>query len=101
MPILLALLALATTLLFSGPAALAQESWDIRSIQPVGEIFAHPLVFLVVFLFLFLPPAGRILRRTGHNPLWGVFALFPVLNLGAFWFFAFKSWPTDKKPPVT
>jgi len=77
-----------------------ESSWDIRSMYPLGEIFAHPLLFLVVFLFLFLPPAAKILRRTGHNPLWCVFALFPVLNLGAFWFFAFKSWPTDKKPPV-
>jgi len=76
------------------------ESWDIRSMHPLGEIFAHPLLFLVVFLFLFLPPAGKILQRIGHSPLWCVFALFPVLNLSAFWFFAFKSWPTDKKPPV-
>ena len=73
------------------------QSWDLRSMHPLGEIFAHPLLFLVVFLFLFLPPAGRILRRTGHNPLWCALALFPVLNLGAFWFFAFKSWPTDNK----
>jgi hypothetical protein len=76
------------------------ETWDIRSMYPLREIFAHPLLFLVVFLFLFLPPAEKILRRTGHNSLWCVFALFPVLNLGAFWFFAFKSWPTDKRPPV-
>jgi len=76
------------------------ETWDIRSMYPFREVFAHPLLFLVVFLLLFVPPAGKIIRRTGHNPLWCVFALFPVLNLGAFWFFAFKPWPTDKKPPV-
>jgi len=45
----------------------------------------------------FSSPAGKILRRTGHNPLWCVLALFSVLNLGVFWFLAFKSWPTDNK----
>jgi hypothetical protein len=74
------------------------QTWDLRSLHPFGEIFAHPFLFLIVFFFLFLPAAGRILRRTGHDPLWCVLALFPVLNLGAFWFFAFKSWPTDNKP---
>ena len=74
-------------------------TWDLRSMHPLGEIFAHPLLFLIVFSFLsLLPAAVRILRRTGHSPLWCVLALFPVLNLGAFWFFAFKSWPTDSKP---
>jgi len=73
------------------------QSWDLRSMNPLEEIYAHPVLFMVVFLFLFLPPAGKILRRTGHNPLWCVLALFPGLNLGAFWFLAFKSWPTDNK----
>ncbi len=45
----------------------------------------------------FSSPAGKILRRTGHNPLWCALALFSVLNLGVFWFLAFKSWPTDNK----
>ncbi len=56
--------------------------------NPLEEIYAHPVLFKVVFLFLFLPPAGKILWRTGHNPLWCVLALFPGLNLGAFWFLA-------------
>ncbi len=73
------------------------QSWDLRSMNPLEEIYAHPVLFMVVFLFLFLPPAGKILRRTGHNPLWCVLALFPGLNLGAFWFLAFNSWPTDNK----
>jgi hypothetical protein len=70
------------------------QSWDLRSLYP------SPILFVIVFLFLSLIPAGIILRRTGHNPLWCVLALFPVLNLGALWFFAIKSWPTDKTPPV-
>jgi hypothetical protein len=70
------------------------QSWDLRSIVSL------PIVFLALFLFFSAFPAVKILRRTGHNPLWSVLAILPVLNLAAFWFFAFKSWPTDKKPPV-
>ena len=52
---------------------------------------------LLVSLFLLLVPVVRLLRRTGHHAAWCLLALFPVLNLIAFWFFAFKPWPTDKK----
>jgi hypothetical protein len=52
---------------------------------------------LLTFLFLVLVPLVKLLRRTGHNPAWCLFAIFPGLNLIAFWHFAFKPWPTDKK----
>jgi len=68
-------------------------SWDIRSFYP----YTHPLVVLLVFLFLLLVPVVQLLRRTGHHPVWCLLALFPALNLIAFWLFAFKPWPTDKK----
>jgi hypothetical protein len=52
------------------------------------------LASLVVILVLI--PVGKLLRRAGHNPVWCILAFFPVLNLAALWFFAFKPWPTDK-----
>ena len=74
---------------------MQQTTWGIRSMQYFG---AHSLPFLIMFLLFIFLPAGRTLRRTGHNSLWCVLALFPVLNLIGLWFFAFKTWPTDKKP---
>lgn len=68
-------------------------TWDIRSFYP----FTHPGIVLLVSLFLLLVPVVKLLRRTGHHPLWCLFAIFPGLNLIAFWFFAYKPWPTDKK----
>jgi hypothetical protein len=71
------------------------SQWDLRS---------FPLYFLVALLvsaFLVLVPAVQLLRRTGHSPVWCILTLFPVLNIGALWFFAFKPWPTDKKPATT
>jgi hypothetical protein len=50
---------------------------------------------LAIFLFLLLVPVIKLLRRTGHNPLWCLFAMFPGFNVIAFWIFAFKPWPTD------
>jgi hypothetical protein len=54
-----------------------------------------PLIFLAVSLFVFLVPVVKLLRRTGHHPLWCLLAIFPALNVIAFWFFAYKPWPTD------
>src|SRR6516225_7266155 len=52
---------------------------DIRS------LFTLPIVMtiLVVSIFLLLVPVIKVLRRTGHHPLWGLFAIFPGLNLFA------------------
>jgi hypothetical protein len=44
-------------------------TWDLRSMHPLGEIFAHPFLFLIVFFFLFLPAAPEeSFRRTGPQP---------------------------------
>ena len=73
------------------------ESWDLRSFYP----YTRPVVVLLVSLFLLLVPVAKLLRRTGHHPVWCLFAILPGLNLLAFWFFAFKPWPTDKKSSNT
>jgi hypothetical protein len=72
------------------------SQWDLRSVYA-----SFPLVVLFGFLFFVVIPVVQILRRTGHNPVWCLLALIPGLNLLAFWFLAFKSWPTDKKPANT
>jgi hypothetical protein len=58
----------------------------------------HPAILLLILVFLLLVPVIKLLRRTGHHPVWCLFAIVPALNLIAFWLFAFKPWPTDKKP---
>jgi predicted PurR-regulated permease PerM len=70
----------------------AQEAvqWDLRSLH-------LPFAGLLVFLFLLLVPVVQLLRRTGHNPVWCILALFTAINLIAFWLFAFKPWPTDRE----
>jgi hypothetical protein len=68
-------------------------SWDIRSLY----LYTHPVFPLLVSVFLLLVPVVKLLRRTGHHPLWSLFAIFPALNLIAFWFFAYKPWPKDKE----
>jgi hypothetical protein len=66
--------------------------WDIRALhEPFG------VVVLLISLILLLVPVVQLLRRTGHHAVWCILALFPVLNVIAFWFFAFKPWPSDKK----
>jgi len=61
----------------------------------------HPLVILLVFLFLLLVPVVKLLCRTGHHSAWSILVVFPGVNLIAFWYFAFKPWPTDTISPNT
>jgi hypothetical protein len=70
--------------------------WDLRSF-----FYVHPSVVLFCFLFFVVVPVVQVLRRTGHNPVWCLLALVPGLNFLAFWFLAFKPWPTDKKSANT
>jgi hypothetical protein len=71
--------------------AVQEAQGDLRSLpRYLG------LIVLLVFLSLLLVRIVKLLRRTGHHQLWCLLALFPVLNLGALCFFAFKPWPTDK-----
>jgi Na+/melibiose symporter-like transporter len=68
---------------------------DIHSFSATSVALAS-LVFILVLI-----PIGKLLSRTGHHSIWCILALFPVLNLFAFWFFAFKPWPTDRKSENT
>jgi hypothetical protein len=54
------------------------------------------LIVMLVCIFVIVVPIVKLLRRTGHHPLWSLFVIFPALNVIAFWIFAFKPWPTDK-----
>ena len=40
--------------------------------------------------------AGRILKRIGYNPLWGLLVLFPLLSAVGACFVAFTRWPRDE-----
>ena len=76
--------------------ALQEASqWDLRTIWSYLPVVV--LVVILISLLLFVVPVAKLLRRTGHHPLWCILFLLPVLNLGALWFFAFKPWPTDQK----
>jgi len=57
--------------------------------QSVSSFFFHP----ARFSFLLVVPVVKLLRRTGHHSAWSTFAVFPGLNLIAFWYFAFNPGP--------
>ena len=74
-------------------------SWDLRSLVDTSLGLV-----IVCFVFLFwigsiLIPVGKLLRRTGHSPLWSAFFLIPGANVIALWVFSFKRWPTDRPNP--
>jgi hypothetical protein len=73
-----------------GPQEASQ--WDLRSVYAPS-----PLLCCSVFSLSLLSLSCRSLDA----PAIGLLALVPGLNLLAFWFLAFKPWPTDKKPANT
>jgi hypothetical protein len=66
-------------------------SWDIRALFGYYPI----LTMLGLYLVAMLVPIIKVLRRTGHNPVWCLFALIPGVNVLALWVFAFKPWPRE------
>ena len=59
----------------------------------IGTIFYS--LGLLCFLSILLP-FFKILKRTGHSPVWCILGLFPFLNVVCLWIFAFKPWPIDR-----
>lgn len=60
----------------------------------------HWLIVLV-WLFVFIFPVGKILSRIGIP--WGVafLTVVPVVNLVMLWVVAFIKWPRDNVPPTS
>jgi len=54
-------------------------------------------VIILVYLAVLLIPATKILQRTGYSAAWALVLLIPVVNLIAYWVFAFKEWPINRK----
>jgi len=66
-------------------------SWDLRSLLSFGFWFAF--LFWIIILLI---PIFRILKRTGHSPVWSLLFVIPLVNVLALWVFAFKRWPVDQ-----
>ncbi|ONN64793.1 hypothetical protein BTM36_22080 [Herbaspirillum sp. VT-16-41] len=54
----------------------------------------HWLILTVLSLAI-LVPFAKILKRTGHSPLWVFLMFVPLLNWVGLWIFAFKKWDVD------
>ncbi len=59
-------------------------------------MFALPIwhwFVLAGFLFAYLYPVGRVLRRTGYSAWWAPLYLIPFVNLIGLWTLAYVRWP--------
>ena len=63
----------------------------------MGEFGIFHWLFLLAILACVAIPTGKILKRTGHNPMWSLFCFLPLVNFALLWVFAFKPWPIDGK----
>ncbi len=66
------------------------QGYDLHAFLSAGFLFAF--FFWIIILLI---PIFRILRRTGHAPLWSLLFVIPLVNVVALWVFAFKRWPID------
>lgn len=51
------------------------------------------LIPLIVSLILIGIPGALILKKAGYNQAWVLLAFVPLVNVIAFWIFAFAQWP--------
>ena len=61
-----------------------------------GPGFFELLVMMLPIL-LVIPPAWRILRRTGFSGAWSLLLLIPLVNLVVVYVFAFTDWPVERR----
>lgn len=54
------------------------------------------VVVALLYAVIICVPAGQVLKRTGHSRWWALLLLLPVVNLVAYWIFAFKKWPSGQ-----
>jgi predicted ABC-type exoprotein transport system permease subunit len=52
-------------------------------------------------LFIFFIPNFFIVKKAGFSPWWALLMFVPVVNLIAYWAFAFIEWPATRSPAST
>jgi uncharacterized membrane protein YhaH (DUF805 family) len=72
---------------------------DYRVDLPISSVLVLALVVALVVVSIIA--LVRIVQRAGFSGWWVLIILVPVVNLVAFWYFAFGEWPAlrpDRKP---
>ncbi|MGH6988783.1 MAG: hypothetical protein ACREFD_13190 [Stellaceae bacterium] len=59
---------------------------------------AWRIVIAIVLVIITIPPAVRLLRRTGHSGWWAILAPISPLNLIGLWVLAYVRWPVIDGP---
>lgn len=69
--------------------------------MPLGFGLGELIVFLFLPTLLVLPPAWSIVSKAGYPGVWSLVLLVPILNVVAFFIFAFRQWPLERRaaPP--
>jgi hypothetical protein len=55
------------------------------------------IVILFLFLVLYAVPTSKILERAGYSKWWTVVFFIPLLNIIAYWVFAYRRWPAMER----
>jgi uncharacterized membrane protein YhaH (DUF805 family) len=67
---------------------------DYRIDLPITNVIV--LALFIAQLVVTVTALVRIARRAGYSGWWVLILLVPVVNLLAFWYFAFGEWPAMK-----
>ena len=58
------------------------------------------VVGLLIYALILVIPTVKILQRAGYSPWLSALAIVPVVNIIAFWVFAFSRWPNRRRGPL-
>ena len=59
----------------------------------MGSISIWHWLVVIIYLFVFMFPTAKIVKKAGYTGWWCIVAVVPLLNLIMLWVFAFASWP--------
>ena len=61
----------------------------------MGSISIWHWIIVVGYIVIVAVPTARILAKAGFSPWWTALAFVPLINVIAYWVFAFVRWPVE------
>jgi hypothetical protein len=63
----------------------------------MGSMSLWHWIIVLLYVAVIGVPGARILAKAGFSRWWTILVFIPVVNLVAFWTFAFMRWPLEGK----
>lgn len=63
----------------------------------MGPHGGGPIVMLLIYAALIVPPFWQIFTKAGFSPWWSLLMVIPLVNLVTLWVLGFATWPAQSQ----